>query len=159
MERVEYEKNLPLLGAVDKSNVELLIPLTLSYPINDLLKIKEHLPQLLDFGFEVEEFGTSDLIVRSTPIWATNDAKPIIETIINTLLIGKDISLTKLRESLAIMMSCKKSIKANQFINDFEVRALLNDLCKCDQPYTCPHGRPIIVKLTKYEIERLFKRA
>ena len=159
MERVEYEKNYPLLGTTNADRMELLVPITLSYPVGDLVRVKEHLPQLLEFGFEVEEFGTSDLIVRATPVWAAQDALPIVETIIQTLLGGREVSIAKLREAVAIMMSCKKSIKANQYINEAEVRGLLEHLCSCMQPYTCPHGRPIIVKLTKYEIERLFKRA
>ena len=159
MERIEYEKNYPLLGSVGADSMELLVPITLSYPIGDLVRIKEHLPKLIEFGFEVEEFGASDLIVRTTPVWAAHDAKSIVETVINTLLSGHEVSIAKLREAVSIMMSCKKSIKANQYINEAEVRGLLSDLCKCEQPYTCPHGRPIIVKITKYEIERLFKRA
>ena len=159
MERVEYEKNYPLLGAVDSDAMALLVPITLSYSVGELVRLKEKLPQLLAFGFEVEEFGASDVVVRSVPVWAHQDGKKIVETLIETLLKGKEVSIEKLREAVAIMMSCKKSIKANQYINEAEVRGLLADLCKCDQPYTCPHGRPIIINLTKYEIERLFKRA
>ena len=159
MERVEYEKNYPLLGSAGTDNMELLVPITLSYPVGDLMRVKEHLPRLIDFGFEVEEFGASDLVVRAVPVWASKDAKPIVETIIQTLLDNREVSIAKLREAVSIMMSCKKSIKANQYINEAEVHGLLVDLCKCEQPYTCPHGRPIIVKMTKYEIERLFKRA
>jgi len=159
MERVEYEKNYPLLGSVGADHMELLVPITLSYPVSDLIRVKDELPRLIDFGFEVEEFGSSDLIIRTTPVWAAQDAKSIVETIIQTLLSGRDVQIAKLREAVSIMMSCKKSIKANQYINEAEVRGLLSDLCKCEQPYTCPHGRPIIVKITKYEIERLFKRA
>ena len=158
MERVEYEKNYPLLGSVSANHMELLVPITLSYPIGDLVRVKAHLPRLTEFGFEIHEFGASDLIVRTTPVWAAQDAKRVVETVIQTLIGGREVSIAKLREAVAIMMSCKKSIKANQYINDAEVRALLVDLCSCEQPYTCPHGRPIIVKLTKYEIERLFKR-
>jgi len=159
MERVEYEKNYPLLGLAGADSMALLVPITLSYPIGDLVRVKEHLPRLIEFGFEVEEFGMSDLVVRATPVWAAQDAKPIVETVIHTLLGGREVSIAKLREAVSIMMSCKKSIKANQYISDAEVRELLAHLCSCAQPYTCPHGRPIIVKLTKYEIERLFKRA
>lgn len=159
MERIEYEKNYPLLGLATADHMELLVPITLSYPVGDLVRVKEYLSQLAQFGFEVEAFGISDLVVRTAPVWAAQDAKPIIETVIHTLLSGREVSIAKLREAVAIMMSCKKSIKANQYINDAEVRGLLVDLCKCEQPYTCPHGRPVIVKLTKYEIEKLFKRA
>jgi len=158
-ERVEYEKNLPLLGSADASSMELLVPITLSYPMSDLVRLKEHLPRLVEFGFDVEEFGENDLIVRKAPVWAKNDAKSVIETMITVILSEKEVNLAKLREEVAIMMSCKKSIKANQYINENEVKALLEALCRCEQPYTCPHGRPVIVKMTHYEIERLFKRS
>lgn len=159
MERVQYEENYPLLGNAAADNMELLVPITLSYPVADIIKIKTHLPQLLELGFVIEEFGTTDLLVRSTPVWASRDAQAVIETILQVLLNGQKVELAKLREAVAIMMSCKKSIKANQYLDEAEVKGLLADLCRCEQPYTCPHGRPIIVKLTKYEIERLFKRA
>ena len=159
MERVEYERNYPLLGAVGAENMELLVPITLSFSIGDLVRVKEHLPRLIEFGFQVEEFGANDLIVRMVPVWAAPEALAITTTVINTLLGDREVSIAKLREAVAVMMSCKKSIKANQYLNDAEVSELLAQLCKCDNPYTCPHGRPVIVKLTKYEIERLFKRA
>ena len=61
-------------------------------------------------------------------------------------------------DSLAKSLACKKSIKANEYINSLEVSYLLNDLAKCQRPYTCPHGRPVIVSYSKYEIEKWFKR-
>ena len=61
-------------------------------------------------------------------------------------------------ESLAKKLSCKKSIKANTFILDSEVKELVNILKQCEMPYTCPHGRPTLVKISTYEIEKMFKR-
>ena len=154
MERVQYEKNYRLLADVNSDNFELLIPLVLKYSTNELLLLKEALPSLMEFGFEIEEFGGQSVVVRSVPIWAQKlDAKLIVETILDN-----KVDIGKLRESVAIMMSCKGSIKANQYINEYEIKELLQSLCDCEQPYTCPHGRPIIVKMTKHEIEKLFKR-
>jgi len=158
MERVQYEKNYKLLGDVGKDYVELLVPLVLKYPANELLLLKEALPSLKDFGFEIEEFGGQSLVVRTIPIWAQADSQLIVETILQQLILNKKIEISKLREAIAISMSCKGSIKANQYINEHEIKELLKSLCLCEQPYTCPHGRPIIVKLTKHEIEKLFKR-
>jgi DNA mismatch repair protein MutL len=61
-------------------------------------------------------------------------------------------------ESLAKQLSCKKSIKANSSILDIEVNELLQNLKSCKMPYTCPHGRPTLVKISTYEIEKMFKR-
>ncbi len=159
MERVQYEKNYQLLRDVSGDCVELLIPIVLKYAANELLLLKEALPSLMKFGFEIEEFGGQSLVVRSIPVWAQKlDAKSIVETILHQVILDNQVDIGKLRESVAIMMSCKGSIKANQYINDYEIKELLQSLCYCEQPYTCPHGRPIIVKMTKYEIEKLFKR-
>ena len=62
------------------------------------------------------------------------------------------------REATAIMMSCKRSIKANHYLGDTEARQLLHDLKQTDNPYNCPHGRPVLIQFTVYEIERMFKR-
>lgn len=159
MERVQYEKNYQLLRDVSGDCVELLIPIVLKYAANELLLLKESLPSLMKFGFEIEEFGGQSLVVRTIPVWAQKlDAKSIVETILHQIILDNQVDIGKLRESVAIMMSCKGSIKANQYINDYEIKELLQSLCYCEQPYTCPHGRPIIVKMTKYEIEKLFKR-
>ena len=159
MERVQYEKNYRLLRDVNGDCVELIIPIVLKYTVNELLLLKEMLPSLGQYGFEIEEFGGQSLVVRSIPIWCQNlEAKQVIETILQQIIYDNKVDIGKLRESVAIMMSCKGSIKANQYINEYEIKQLLVNLCECEQPYTCPHGRPIIVKLTKYEIEKLFKR-
>lgn len=159
MERVKYEKNYQLLRDVSGDCVELLIPIVLKYAANELLLLKEELPSLMKFGFEIEEFGGQSVVVRSIPVWAQKlDAKLIVETILQQVILDNKVDIGKLRESVAIMMSCKGSIKANQYINEYEIKELLQSLCYCEQPYTCPHGRPIIVKITKYEIEKLFKR-
>jgi len=71
---------------------------------------------------------------------------------------GKNISVAEIRDNLAKNLSCKHSIKANKYINRNEIDALLYDLEQCNNPYTCPHGRPVIVKFTVTEIEKMFKR-
>lgn len=66
--------------------------------------------------------------------------------------------MNKYREEMSIMMSCKQSIKANHYLDKNQMAALLEELGKCASPYTCPHGRPVIIHMTTYEIERLFNR-
>lgn len=159
MERVQYEKNYQLLQDVNGDCMELIIPIVLKYSANELLLLKEYLPSLVKFGFEIEEFGGQSLVIRTIPVWAQKlDVKLIAETILHQIILDHQIDIGKLREAVAIMMSCKGSIKANQYINEHEIKELLQSLCYCEQPYTCPHGRPIIVKMTKYEIEKMFKR-
>jgi len=71
----------------------------------------------------------------------------------------KDFQIEKFNEKIAIMMSCKLAIKANEKISIKEMEQLIEDLRNCQNPYTCPHGRPTIISYSRYELEKLFKRA
>ena len=82
----------------------------------------------------------------------------MVNDIINYLIHNQKVSKDILFDNLAKMLSCKKSIKANMGITTLEVQTLLAKLDQCKNPFTCPHGRPTIIKFTKYEIEKLFKR-
>jgi DNA mismatch repair protein MutL len=77
---------------------------------------------------------------------------------IQELLKRGTINIKKLREEKAIMMSCKASIKANQYITNDEIFSLLESLRKTTSPFTCPHGRPIVIHFSYYELEKMFKR-
>lgn len=74
------------------------------------------------------------------------------------MLDAKQIDIKKLREEAAVMMSCKGSIKANRHLRNDEIKALLDDLRRTTDPFTCPHGRPIIIHHSTYEMEKMFKR-
>lgn len=158
MERIKYEKNYQLLGNAAPDRVAPMFPILLNYPAPELLLVEPFFEELLDFGFELEIFGPRELAVRSHPAWVGEDGKNVVEALITQLLKDKKADISRLREAVAISMSCKGSIKANQYINEIEIEALLKGLCGCSQPYTCPHGRPIIVNIATYEIEKMFKR-
>ena len=74
------------------------------------------------------------------------------------LLLTKEVSIKKYRAELAIMMSCKRSIKANHTLDDYSARDLIYQLSQCDNPYNCPHGRPVLVNFTKSDMEKMFRR-
>ena len=86
------------------------------------------------------------------------EAEEIIEDMIEYVLEHKKVNINKIREEAAIMMSCKKSIKANHFLKHNEMADLVDQLRDAEDPFTCPHGRPIIINFSNYELERLFKR-
>ena len=107
----------------------------------------------------MEESGLNSFFIRSIPTYIkNNNVEEIVKKIIYYMIEKNSVDMMILRDSLAKMIACKKSIKANHKINLEEINTLINNLKKCDNPYTCPHGRPTIVKLTTYEIEKLFKR-
>ena len=131
----------------------------LDYSTDEYLKINENLIELEKVGVFLEEFGMNSYIVRSHPQWfPKGDEKQIIEDMIEQLLSMKKVDIKKLREEAAIMMSCKASIKANRHLRNDEIQALLDDLRLASDPFTCPHGRPIIVHYSTYEMEKMFKR-
>jgi DNA mismatch repair protein MutL len=158
-ERLKYEYFREKVGQVHAELQELLVPITLDYSTDEYLKINENRIELEKVGVFLEEFGMNSYIVRSHPQWfPKGEEKQIIEDMIEQLLSMKKVDIKKLREEAAIMMSCKASIKANRHLRNDEIQALLDDLRNASDPFTCPHGRPIIVHYSSYEMEKMFKR-
>ncbi|MBT2730296.1 DNA mismatch repair endonuclease MutL [Bacillus sp. ISL-75] len=158
-ERLKYEYFREKVGQVQSELQEMLVPLTFEYSTDEFLKINEYQSELEKVGVFLEEFGLNSFIVRSHPQWfPKGEEKQIIEDMIEQLLLMKRVDIKKLREEAAIMMSCKASIKANRHLRNDEIQALLDDLRKASDPFTCPHGRPIIVHYSVYEMEKMFKR-
>ncbi|MCR8842845.1 DNA mismatch repair endonuclease MutL [Paenibacillus sp. SC116] len=158
-ERVNYERFREKFAKPEDASQELLIPLTIEFTPNEAKRILERMPMLEQVGIGLEPFGQQTFLVRSHPYWfPQGEEEAIIQEMIDWVLEEKAIDIGKIREAAAIMCSCKASIKANQRITELEVNALLAQLGACIQPYTCPHGRPIIVKFTTTDLEKMFKR-
>lgn len=81
-----------------------------------------------------------------------------LREMIEWFLADHKLTVAKFREKTAIMMSCKRSIKANHHLDDFQAKSLLDQLAKCNNPFNCPHGRPTLVHFSNSELERMFKR-
>ncbi|HZH59967.1 MAG TPA: DNA mismatch repair endonuclease MutL [Metabacillus sp.] len=158
-ERIKYEFYREKVGQVHSEVQELLVPLTFEYSNDEAMIIEEHLDTLAKVGIFLEPFGRNSYIVRSHPQWfPKGDEASTIEEIIQQVLDEKKVEIKKLREEAAIMMSCKASIKANHHLRNDEIFALLETLRKSSDPFTCPHGRPIIIHYSTYEMEKMFKR-
>lgn len=158
-ERIKYEYFREKIGEVTDDLQELLVPFVLDYPNSDALKLKEQKPVLEEVGIYLEEFGQNSFIVRAHSTWYPNgEEEAIIREMIDMLLSTGTVSVKKFREATAIMMSCKRSIKANHYLNEAQARVLLNDLAQCENPFNCPHGRPVLIHFTNSDMERMFKR-
>lgn len=158
-ERIKYEYFKRKLGEVDSEVQELLMPLTLEFSGNEALILEEYKDMLAEVGVFLEPFGQNSYIVRSHPQWfPKGEEQETIEEMIQQIFTMKRINIEKLREEAAIMMSCKGSIKANHHLRNDEIFALLETLRKTTDPFTCPHGRPIIIHHSTYEMEKMFKR-
>jgi DNA mismatch repair protein MutL len=158
-ERIKYEYFKEKVGQVQNEVQEMLVPLTFEYSTDESMKIVEHQDKLAAVGVFLEPFGHNSFLVRSHPQWfSRGEEKQIIEEMIEQLLDMKKVDIKKLREEAAIMMSCKGSIKANQHIRKDEIQALIDELRQTSDPFTCPHGRPIIIHYSVYDMEKMFKR-
>jgi len=159
-ERIKYEYFREKVGDIDSNERQaLLLPLTFHYSRDEALRLKDHLPVLSDSGVFLEEFGDTSFIVREYPTWFPKGfEQEVIEDLIEQILAERKVDVKKLREDAAIMMSCKRSIKANHFLQKHEMERLLVDLRKAEQPFTCPHGRPVIIHFKTYDVEKMFKR-
>ncbi|MCR9038216.1 DNA mismatch repair endonuclease MutL [Bacillus sp. L381] len=158
-ERIKYEYFREKVGQVEPEVQDMIVPLTFHYAANEALIIEQHQRELESVGVFLEAFGTNSYIVRCHPAWfPKGEEAELIEEIIQQVLDAKQIDIKKLREEAAIMMSCKGSIKANRHLRNDEIKALLDDLRRTADPFTCPHGRPIIIHHSTYEMEKMFKR-
>ncbi|AUZ38752.1 DNA mismatch repair endonuclease MutL [Bacillus sp. MBGLi79] len=158
-ERIKYEYFREKVGEVEPEVQDMIVPLTFHYSTNEALIIDQHKQELESVGVFLESFGSNSYIVRCHPAWfPKGEEAELIEEIIQQVLDSKNIDIKKLREEAAIMMSCKGSIKANRHLRNDEIKALLDDLRSTSDPFTCPHGRPIIIHHSTYEMEKMFKR-
>lgn len=158
-ERIKYEYFREKIGDVSDDLQELLVPFVLDYPSNDAIKLKEQTELLQEVGIYLEEFGPNSFIVRAHPTWyPAGQEESIIREMIDMLLITGSVSVKKFREATAIMMSCKRSIKANHHLNEAQARVLLTDLAQCENPFNCPHGRPVLIHFSNSDMEHMFKR-
>lgn len=160
-ERINYEGYKKAFGNPNESSIKMLVPLTLEFPSNEFIIIKQNINVLRDMHFDIEESGINTFVIKEHPTWIKEGyeietIKKIIEVLIDQ---EKNFTIEKFREKAAIMLSCKMAIKANMNISISEMEALINDLRKCDNPYTCPHGRPTTIFYSNYELEKMFKRA
>lgn len=159
-ERIWYEFFYDKLSHPAQESQELLIPISLDFTSGEFAVLKENLTQLAKIGLFLEEFGHHSYMIRSHPQWfPAGGEEQLIRDMIQRVLEQKGkIEWITFRNEVAIMMSCKQSIKANQYLTHREMEALLEQLRKTSNPFTCPHGRPITVLITKYDIEKMFKR-
>ena len=157
-ERIFYEKLVGEYESSEKARQSLLVPLI----INVSLAVSENhfdwLDALAKMGFTIDEFGSGTFRITEIPMFmelseAEDFVNQFIENINDSTNLSNKVVIDKL-----IMMSCKAAVKANDVLRMDEIRALINDLSSCINPFSCPHGRPTFIRLTHYEIEKMFKR-
>lgn len=158
-ERINYEYYLEKYANLDLSMRDLLVPITLEYPMSEFLIIEERKQMLAKLGVNLEIFGDNGYVIKQLPMWMQNiDEHVFIEDMVTQLLHDNKVDVIKLQEHAIATLSCKASLKANTHLSQEGMQNLIDNLMCCDNPYVCPHGRPTIIYYSTYEIEKLFKR-
>ena len=151
-ERITYEKFMKEFMEKKVEVQELLSPELIEFSLSESLKVKQNLEKLKGFGFYLEEFGENNFRLRKVPLlFGIVKGEELLKEILVDFKENK-------KEEIITRMSCRSSIKAGDLMSVSEMYAKLKILDKCELPYTCPHGRPIMVKLSVDDLEKMFRR-
>ena len=157
-ERVNYEMITKRYQDEEVTYTDMLVPLSIELSTSDYTLFQERKNVLTDLGFKIEDF-INTICIKSHPTWLReNYEQDNIKYIVDLVLENKNFNKDRFLDSLAKMVSCKMSVKANEHLSLEQMEKLLNDLVKCDNPYNCCHGRPSIMKFSNYELEKMFRR-
>lgn len=157
-ERYNYEKLQREFIERKNYKKQMLIPLMFDFSVDEAAEVRNNLDKFEELGIVFEEFGDNSYVVREFPGWIEEDEEQMIKIIVEKVLRNNNITFNELRNDAIAMASCKMSIKANQVLTDIEMNKVISDLYECKNPFTCPHGRPIITKMEKKDLEKMFKR-
>ena len=157
-ERINYEKVLKQMKE-EKKIIDLLIPIKIELRPDEFILAKERLNILTDYGFDIDEFGFNTIIVRSHPAWIPEEkSEDIIRRLVDLIIEKGEFDMDQFIWRMAATTACRMSVMAGDYISKEDEEWILENIRYCDNPFTCPHGRPTIITYTRYELERLFKR-
>ena len=156
-ERILYDK---LVAAHEQVPAQqLLIPLYIDLPGDEIARIEEYRTEFLKLGVDVEAGGEAMLRISSLPAdIKAEDAEDFIREICKMLGELRDVKASDLRQEVLHMTACKAAIKAGQLLNMQQMRQLIIDLCNTEHPFTCPHGRPCMIAIDSNQLYKMFKR-
>lgn len=158
-ERIFYEKLVSEYDRDEKLTQPILLPILIN--VSTALESDEErwLPPLRDMGFVIDNFGSGSYRISEIPTFmGLAEAEDFVKDFTENIDNKQDLRNTAVIDKL-IMKSCKSAVKAHDHLKPEEIDSLMTDLKACVNPFSCPHGRPTFIKLSGYEIERLFKRA
>ena len=158
-ERINYEYYYEILSNPNYPKTAMLIPDVMTFSKSESLFIQDHLDDFNNIGFTLEQIGPCDFALREIPLWIKDsNSMDAVYDILSMMIDNQKIDIMHFRDYITKQISCKASIKANHRISNDEVNTLLKRLNKCKNPYTCPHGRPTMIKLSISDLEKMFER-
>lgn len=157
-ERIFYEKLLQQFNSSDKLRQTLLMPLNFNVSAQVTATGEMWMEEIRSIGYDIEFFGNNTYLVREIPAFMDMDeAETFLEDMFRELEDKPDLTNRKILDKI-ITRSCKSAVKGGDRLSDEEITALMKDLKACINPFSCPHGRPTFIRMTLYEIEKMFKR-
>ena len=158
-EKVNYEEYMSLINNHEVTSQMLFPPIVLTLSARETVLLDKNLELFSEAGYEIEYAGDRDYIVRAVPsnVPGVGEYELLRDIIEHTFDEGGRLSSELLKEKIA-SMSCKAAVKGNNRLSEPEMKALIEKLLQLDNPYACPHGRPTVIKWSKYELDKLFKR-
>lgn len=157
-ERIFYEQLVGEYLTFNKAKQYIMMPIMINLPLSKAIDNENWLAALKNMGFTIDEFGSGTYKISEIPLFMDlKEAEDFVNNFIDNIKESTDFTNRVVVDKL-IMMSCKAAIKANDVLKSEEITALIKDLSNCKNPFSCPHGRPTFIKLSRYEIEKMFKR-
>lgn len=157
-ERIIYEELLEKRNEKRNYKQELITPIMIDLTHKEKNIIIENIDLIDELGFEIEEFGSNTILIRSVPYMLIDEVNKQLFIDIANQLESVSNEKEKEQEKILVMIACKSAIKAHDKLSHPEMEALIRELKKTKYPFTCPHGRPTIISMSLYEIEKRFKR-
>ncbi len=151
-EKLQNNKNDSLPGS------QVALPLPFELPMDVAEELSGKIKMLEEIGLELEQFGNNTFIIRKVPVFLQDIFHPEMLMDFFEKLVSKPLEKEDLQKEALLQLSCKAAIKANKTLTLQEIKALLQQLQECRNPYFCPHGRPVFFKMNKAELEKYFKR-
>lgn len=157
-ERIRYEQLMANHPSVQDQQF-VLIPYVFHFSQAEMIQVEQVLPRLLDLGIELELFGPNTYQLAHYPLWLDGDeVEQTVHDLIVRLMKEPNLTVAEIKEAAIIMQSCRGAIKANHYLSVEEASYLIRALDGLEDPFHCPHGRPVFVEVTEYTLEKLFKR-
>lgn len=158
-EKILFEKYLKNIEEGDIVVQQLLVPILIDLTTDDYCYYDENAEIFLNAGFIIENFGGNTISIKEVPYFLGKlDARNLFMNILDNIKSLGSGKTTEVKYNKIATLACKAAVKANNYLNESEMNKLINDLRYLDDPFHCPHGRPVIIKFTNYDLDKKFRR-
>ena len=158
-EKILFEKYLKNIEAGDIVIQQLLVPILIDLTTDDFCFYEENLDVFSKAGFIIESFGGNTIAIKEVPYFLGKlDARNLFMNILDNIKSLGSGKTTEVKYNRIATLACKAAVKANNYLNESEMEKLVYDLRYIDDPFHCPHGRPVIIKFTNYDLDKKFRR-